>query len=65
METEQESVPAVLPVLYAEFGDQAASRTGFDGASFQWRDGDRIRVTYTVGGTEHGFVYDTEKGVLQ
>ena len=29
------------------------------------RDESRIRVTYTVGGTEHNFVYDTEKGVLQ
>lgn len=29
------------------------------------RDGSRIRMTYTVGGTEHNFVYDTEKGVLR
>ena len=29
------------------------------------RDGNRIRVTYTVGGAEHSFIYDTEKGVLR
>ena len=51
METEQVSGPAASPVLYAEFGDQSASRTGFDGTSFQWRNGDRIRVALTGGGT--------------
>ena len=51
---DKESVPddsSGETVLYAEFGDQSVSRTGFDGTSFQWRNGDRIRVALTGGGT--------------
>lgn len=50
-DTDPDPVVPEEVVLYADFGESAATKTGFNGATYEWRTGDRIRVALTGGGS--------------